>query len=75
MKNMSVTLFVNPEQLSKFLIITKVLEDLPIENDYVFNTADLKYNEAMISSYLWVNVSMDLYLKLKYCENKLKGKL
>lgn len=71
---MTITLFVSPESLMVFLQVTKILRTLPIENDYVFTPGDLHYSEAMISNYVWINMDIEEYLKLKYCMGKLKAK-
>ena len=70
---MTITIFVQPESLSTFINTTKILKELPLENNYVFTPSDIIYTEAMISNYIWVNMEIDEYLKFKYCYNKLKN--
>ena len=71
---MTITIFVEPKSLYKFLETTTVLRDLPLENDYVFQPLDLSFSETMISNYLWINVDISEYMKLKYCITKLTAK-
>ena len=72
MKNVTVTLFVKPDSLIPLLTVLKILDTLDIENDYVFTPTDITYTEAMVSNYTNVNVPIELYMKFKYCYNKLK---
>ncbi len=69
---MTITLFVEPKSLQTFLNVNHVLRGLDIDNDYVFNPIDLIFSEAMISKYIWINMDMQDYFKLKYCIGKLK---
>ena len=71
---MTITLFVKPESLIYFLEVTKILKKLDIENNYVFNPLDLNYTEQMISNYVWINMEVEEYLKLRYCTKRLKHK-
>lgn len=71
---MTITLFVEPNSLLIFLAVTKVLEGLDIENDYRFTPSDLKFSEAMISNWTWINMDVEQYMKLKYCITKLTPK-
>jgi hypothetical protein len=71
---MTITLFVEPKSLRIFLEVTKILEDLPLENDYVFNPNDLVFSEGMISDWVWINMEIIQYMKLKYCIGKLSSK-
>ncbi len=69
----TITLFVEPKSLTIFITVLKVLEDLPLENNYSFNPKDLIFKEEMISNWIWLNVPINEYLKLKYCINKLSN--
>ncbi len=68
---MTITLFVEPKSLAIFLQITKILKGLDLENDYRFNPCDLIFTNQMISNYIWINMDIDEYMKLKYCISKL----
>lgn len=68
---MTITLFVKPDALAIFLEITKILKDLPLENNYRFQPSDLHFTEQMISNYCWINMDIAEYMKLKYCIGKL----
>ncbi len=68
---MTITLFVKPKSLPIFIEVTKILKDLPIDNEYKFTPTDLLFSEAMISNYLRINIDVAEYLKLKYCIGKL----
>ena len=74
MNNTTITLFILPNSLLKFIEVIKVLDDLPIENDYVFNPIDIAYSENFSSACNQVNVPIELYLKFRYSYNKLKNK-
>jgi hypothetical protein len=69
---MTITIFVEPSCLNKFVQITKTLEGLPLDTSYVFNPSEIKFNETMISVN-WFQINMDIaeYFKLKYYINKL----
>lgn len=66
MKNTTITIWVNPKDLPYFLGILKRLDELPIEADYKWNILDTEISEAMISNWIWVNLSIDSYLKFMY---------
>jgi len=68
---MTITVFVEPKSLTIFLEVTKILKDLTINNTYIFNPSDLVFTEAMISNWIWINMEIEEYLKLKYCIGKL----
>lgn len=71
---MTITLFVEPKSLSIFIQVMKVLSELDVENNYVFSPNDLVFSEAMISNWIWLNIDVAEYLKLKYCIGKLSTK-
>ena len=71
---MTITIFVNPDSLNNFLRITQILEDLSFENEYEFDPTELNFTEAMISNYIWINMEIKEYLKLKCCIGKLSNK-
>lgn len=68
---MTITLFVKPDCLSIFLEVTNILKGLSLENNYQFQPADLTFTEQMISNWIWINMEVDEYIKLKYCIKKL----
>lgn len=69
---MTITLFVEPKSLAIFLEVTKILKGLEMNNDYVFTPSDLVFSEAFISNWIWINMEIEEYLKLKYCIGRLK---
>lgn len=71
---MTITLFVEPKSLAIFLEVTKILKHLQLENSYIFTPSDLIFSESMISNWIWINMEIDEYLKLKYCIGKLSHK-
>jgi hypothetical protein len=71
---MTITLFVQPESLMVFSQVTAILKDLKLDNNYVFTPSDLVFSEAMISNYIWINMDISEYFKLKYCIGKLSKK-
>jgi hypothetical protein len=71
---MTITLFVEPKSLTIFLQVTQILKGLELENTYAFNPYDLIFTESMISNYVWINMEIEEYMKLKYCMGKLSGK-
>lgn len=70
---MTITLFVEPKSLMVFSQVTKILSGLDLENNYTFNPSDLVFSEAMISNWIWINMDIAEYYKLKYCIGKLSG--
>lgn len=68
---MTITLFVEPKSLNLFLEITTILQGLDLYNNYHFQPSDIVFSEAMISNFIWINMEVKEYLKLKYCINKL----
>lgn len=68
---MTITLFVEPKSLKIFLEVTKIIKELELENNYRFTASDLVFSEAMISNWIWINMDISEYLKLKYCIGKL----
>lgn len=69
---MTITLFVEPKSLPIFIKVTVILSKLGIENNYRFTPSDLIFSEGMVSDWVWVNMDILEYLKLKYCIEKLK---
>lgn len=69
---MTITLFVEPKGLNTFIQVCKILESLDIDNNYVFTPSDFQFSEQMISNWVWINMNIAEYFKLKYCINKLK---
>jgi len=72
MNNVTITLFIKPDGLFKLIEVLKVLNDLPLENDYVFNPIDIQYSEIPVPSFNQVNLPVELYLKFRYSYNKRK---
>ncbi len=71
---MTITLFIEPKSLAIFLEVTKILKGLELENNYCFTPSDLVFSEGMISNWIWINMEIEEYLKLKYCIGKLSSK-
>lgn len=71
---MTITLFIEPKSLPIFISVVKFLQKLDIDNDYVFTPSDLIFSEAMISNYIWLNIDVEDWVKLKYCIGKLSNK-
>lgn len=72
MKNITITLFVNPDSLIIMLEVLKILDGLEVENNYTFQPSDISFSEAMISNWIFLNVPVDLYLKFRNKYNELK---
>jgi hypothetical protein len=70
---MTITIFVEPKSLAIFLQVTKILKGLELENSYDFTPSDLIFTEGMISNWVWINMEIEEYMKLKYCIGKLKN--
>jgi hypothetical protein len=66
MKQTTITLWVKPEDEMHFLQILKVIDQLPIENTYIWNTKDVNVSRALISNWLWVSLSIELYIKFSH---------
>ena len=63
---MTITLFVEPKSLPVFLEVTRILRGLDLETNYRFTPSDLVFSESMISNWIWINMDIAEYLKLKY---------
>jgi hypothetical protein len=70
---MTITLFVEPKSFAKFVEVNKILQFLDLDNDYVFAPTDLIFTEQMISNWIWINMPVEDYMKLKYCIGKLQS--
>lgn len=71
---MTITLFVDPKSLYIFTQVTEMLSELDVENDYMFYPGDLIFSETMVSNWIWINMDIAEYFKLKYCIGKLSQK-
>jgi len=67
---MTITLFVNPEKLTKFLFIAELLSGVSIESNYNFDVTDLDFSETFNPDATLINLSVEEYLKLKYFKEK-----
>ena len=63
MLNTTITIWVKPENELYFFQILKKINDLPIENEYKWNPQDISISKAMISNWVWINLSFEMYLK------------
>lgn len=63
MKNVTITIWVGPNSVIHFLQYLKIIDDLPIENNYTWRTQDIKISKAMISNWIWVNIPINTYTK------------
>lgn len=63
MKNVTITIWVEPNSIIHFLQYLKIIDDLPIENNYTWRTQDIKISKAMISNWIWVNIPINIYTK------------
>lgn len=64
--NNTVTIWVDPSNELDFFKHLKIIDDLPIENSYTWNTREVTVSKAMISNWVWVNLSIELYLKFTF---------
>ncbi len=60
-----ITIFVNPSHLFTALEILKQMEWMSIEQPLRLAFDKFEYSEAMISSYIWLTIDIEIYLKLK----------
>tara|TARA_R110002051_G_scaffold162219_4_gene233746 strand:+ start:8832 stop:9065 length:234 start_codon:yes stop_codon:yes gene_type:complete len=67
MKNVTITVFVKRDSLATLIGVLKILENLPLENDYVFNPSDIVYNKLTISNFVRVNIPALDFIKFEYC--------
>lgn len=68
---MTITLFVDPKTLMKFIEVTKILKGLDLERVYTFKPTDLIFSELRTSGWFQINMEIEEYLKLKYYIEKL----
>lgn len=68
---MNITLFIEPKSLKVMVEVLQILNNLPLENDYTFQPKDLIFSEKFHSEYVWLNIPVGQYYKLKYSINKM----
>lgn len=66
MKNITITLWVKPEDEMYFLQLIQIIDNLPIENEYKWNPLDVRVAKSLISNWRQFNLSLDLYLKFTH---------
>jgi hypothetical protein len=66
MENITITIFVEPNSLLSLMQVLKIIDSIDIEQSYTFQPLDIKYSEAMISNWLFTNLSIELFIKFKY---------
>lgn len=71
---MTITIFIKPTTLIDFIEVTNVLKGINLDNNYEFNPSDIVFSERMISDWVWINMEVNEYIKLKYYVNKLSEK-
>ena len=75
MNNTTVTIFVKDnESLAVLIGVLKILENLPLVNDYVFTPSDITYRKETISNYIRVNIPVLDFIKFEYCYETLRLK-
>ena len=72
---MQITIFVEPNSFKIFVEIMTVLQDLDIDNNYVFNPSDLVFKDTFVSNYIQLTIDLEEYMKFLYCYRKLKGEI
>ena len=63
MNNTTITIWVNPNDEIHFFQYLKIIDDLPIENKYTWETSDIQISKSMISNWIWVNLPIETYIK------------
>ena len=63
--NTTVTIYVEPSGVMPLLTTIKILDQLPIDNDYTFNKSDITYSTNFNSGYTSINIPVNLYLKFR----------
>ena len=71
---MTITIFVEPKSLMILIEVLSKLKNLEPDNNYTFQPKDLIFSEEMISNFIWLNVPIEEYLKLKLAMNRLTKK-
>ena len=61
LNDVTITIFVEPDSFKPLVEVLKILEGLGLETNYRFQPLDIKYSEAMISNWMFVNVPVKLY--------------
>lgn len=74
MNNVTITMWVNPNDEMYFFSILKFIDSLPIENEYTWRTEDVRITKSMISNWISVNIPIETYVKFRYSFEKNKGK-
>jgi hypothetical protein len=63
MKTTTITIWVHPNDEIQFLQYLDIIDKLPIESSYTWETKDVKISKAMISNWIWVNIPIETYVK------------
>ena len=74
MKDITVTIFVEPNSLKALLIVLKIVENLDLEQNYRFDTSEIQYSESLISNWMHINLPIELYINFTYYYMKSQGK-
>ena len=75
MKQITITLYVEPFSLLLLMQHLSILENLPMDNDYTFQVRDIEFSEFHQTGYLIINVPIDLWAKFTYKHKHLKLKV
>ena len=74
MKNITITIWVEPSSMKSLMTVLKVLEPLDVDNDYVFTPSDIKFSKSPFMPYWYqINIPIEDYFKFIYCYQKLGG--
>jgi hypothetical protein len=63
MKNSTITLWVNPECEMFFWTLLKILDDMPIENEYKWDVRSVTISKYHQKDFVCINLQVDMYLK------------
>jgi hypothetical protein len=74
MKNVTITIYVEPTGFQSIIQVLTILDNLDFDNEYTFQPHDIEYSESSYSHWIQLNVPVDLYLKFKYKYNSLVNK-
>jgi hypothetical protein len=69
---MTITLFVDPQDVEKFIQTVNWIQDIDITNVKGELFDGINFTEKTISDYTRVNVSVETYLKIKYAITRYK---
>ena len=70
-EKVAITIWVNPKDAMYLMEVLKILDNLPMQHieGYTWQPDDVSYSEAMISNWMQISLTLDLWMKLRASVN------